>query len=135
MAGEPVWCAEYQCYGIVKVERIGGWANKPFLVGTWHSHEHGTAVDFEYDIEKRNLTLYRTKPLEAEKGKAEILPPAKDTLWFNQRKTLEDLFNIWADENHAAKSCFNVVSFLMSQGLLNVEAAKKLIAEKTADGK
>lgn len=61
MPGEPVWCAEYQCYGIVKVETVGCWANKPYLVGSWHDPKYGTAVDFEYDIKKRGLTLYRRK--------------------------------------------------------------------------
>lgn len=64
MAGKPAWCAECQCYGIVKIETIGCWANKPFLVGSWHDPTCGTAVDFEYDIEGRGLTLYRRKPEE-----------------------------------------------------------------------
>ncbi len=64
IGGEPVWCNEYQCYGIVKVETIGHWANKPFLVGARHVDFSGVAVDFEYDIEKRELTLYRHKPKE-----------------------------------------------------------------------
>lgn len=62
MAGEPVWCSEYQCYGIIKVETIGRWANTPFLVGVWHNL--GAAVNFEYDIKKRGLTIYRNKPKE-----------------------------------------------------------------------
>lgn len=62
MAGEPVWCSEYQCYGIVKVETVGHWANNPFLVGVWH--DRGVAGNFEYDIKKRRLTLFRSKPKE-----------------------------------------------------------------------
>lgn len=64
MPGEPVWCAEYQHYGIVKVETVGCWANKPYLVGSLQDPKYGTAVDFEYDIKKRGLTLYRRKPEE-----------------------------------------------------------------------
>lgn len=60
MGGDPAWCKEYQCWGIVKYETIGSWANKPFFVGAWH--DRGVAVDFEYDIEARGLTLYRHKP-------------------------------------------------------------------------
>lgn len=63
MAGEPVWRSEYQCYGIIKVETIGRWANTPFLVGVWHNL--GAAVNFEYDIKKRGLTIYRNKPKES----------------------------------------------------------------------
>lgn len=65
MAGEPVWCSEYQCYGIVKVETIGCWAKNPFLVGVWH--DRGVAGNFEYDIKKRRLTLFRRKPKEETK--------------------------------------------------------------------
>ena len=57
MSGEPVWCEEYECWGIVKCDTVGVWANKPFLVGVWE-----TRVNFEYDIEARGLTLYRRKP-------------------------------------------------------------------------
>lgn len=64
MGGEPVWCSNYQCYGIVKVETCGSWANKPYLVGSRHGDFYGTAVNFEYDIESRGLTLYRSKPKE-----------------------------------------------------------------------
>lgn len=53
MGGEPGWRSEAQCYGIVKVEKIGRWANKPFFVGAWHSN--GLATNFEWDIEKRGL--------------------------------------------------------------------------------
>ena len=60
MAGEPVWCADYQCYGIIEVESVGRWANIPLLVGVWH--DRGVAGKFEYDIKKRGLTIYRSKP-------------------------------------------------------------------------
>lgn len=64
MAGKPAWCAEYQCYGIVEIETVGCWANKPFLVGSWHDPMYGAETDFKYDIKKRGLTLYRRKPKE-----------------------------------------------------------------------
>ena len=38
------------------------WANELFLVGTWHNGD--AAVNFEYDIKSRGLTLYRHKPEE-----------------------------------------------------------------------
>lgn len=66
MNGEPVYCAELQCYGIIKVETIGIWANIPFLIGTWCVPNCGSAVNFEYDIESRGLTLYRHKPEEGQ---------------------------------------------------------------------
>ena len=62
MRGEPVWCKELECYGIVKMEKVGSWANELFLVGTWHNGD--AAVNFEYDIKARGLTLYRHKPEE-----------------------------------------------------------------------
>lgn len=65
MAGEPVWCSEYQYYGIIEIETIGRWANTPLLVGVWH--DRGVAGKFEYDIKKRRLTLFRSKP-ESPKG-------------------------------------------------------------------
>lgn len=57
MAGKPVYCPEEESYGIIKCETKGKWAGMPFLVGAWH-HE-GVAVNFEYDITKRNLKCYR----------------------------------------------------------------------------
>lgn len=62
MRGEPVWCKELECYGIVKMEKVGSWANELFLVGIWHNGD--AAVNFEYDIKSRGLTLYRHKPEE-----------------------------------------------------------------------
>lgn len=62
MRGEPVWCKELERYGIVKMEKVGSWANELFLVGTWHNGD--AAVNFEYDIKSRGLTLYRHKPEE-----------------------------------------------------------------------
>lgn len=59
MRGEPVWCKELECYGIVKMEKVGSWANELFLVGTWHNGD--AAVNFEYDIKSRGLTLYEGK--------------------------------------------------------------------------
>lgn len=64
MRGEPVWCKELECYGIVKMEKVGRWANELFLVGTWHNGD--VAVNFEYDIKSRSLTLYRHKPEEVQ---------------------------------------------------------------------
>lgn len=62
MRGEPAYCKEYQCWGIVKCEDIGRWAGKLFLVGTRYPEGYIVSVDFEYDIKKMNLTLYRRKP-------------------------------------------------------------------------
>jgi hypothetical protein len=44
------------------MEKVGSWANELFLVGTWHNGD--AAVNFEYDIKSRGLTLYRHKPEE-----------------------------------------------------------------------
>lgn len=48
MGGEPVWCLEMRCWGIIKLETIGKWAGMPFLIGALH--DRGVAVDFEYDV-------------------------------------------------------------------------------------
>lgn len=56
------WEVSVECYGIVKMEKVGSWANELFLVGTWHNGD--AAVNFEYDIKSRGLTLYRHKPEE-----------------------------------------------------------------------
>lgn len=53
MEGQPVWCAELECWGIVMVDSTGRWAGVPFLLGRWKE------VKFEYDIQRRSLTLYR----------------------------------------------------------------------------
>lgn len=56
MSGQPVWCTELKAYGIIKCESDGRWKDNPFLCGVIHDSEHGTAVNFEYDIRKRGLT-------------------------------------------------------------------------------
>lgn len=57
IAGKPVYCPEIESYGIVKCETIGTWAGVPFLVGVWH--RDGVAVNFEYNIVKRELKCYK----------------------------------------------------------------------------
>ena len=64
MVGEPVWCKELECYGIIKIETIGRFANSPFLIGVYHNFDLGAAVNFEYDIKRRHFSLYRQKPEE-----------------------------------------------------------------------
>lgn len=56
MDGEPAWCEDFGCWGIVRVDPNGNWKNKPFLLG----HLYG--AKFEYDIDRRGLKLYRYKP-------------------------------------------------------------------------
>ena len=58
MDGVPVYWAEEKVWGIVKVDSNGQWKDKPFLIGHWHG------TDFERDIERRQLKLYRQKPKE-----------------------------------------------------------------------
>ena len=65
MQGMPVWCEELSAYGIIVIDQIGPWANKPFLLGWWLQYQDSECgVKFEYDIEERGLTLYRQKPEE-----------------------------------------------------------------------
>ncbi len=65
MRGQPVWCPEVESYGIITMDKIGAFANKPFLSFFWLENEDAPCgVDCEYDIEKRGLTLYPYKPLQ-----------------------------------------------------------------------
>lgn len=65
MRGEPAWCQEAKAWGIIKIDRIGQWADKPFLQLFWLQDEDAPCgVDCEWDIQKRGLTLYRNKPPE-----------------------------------------------------------------------
>lgn len=63
MRGKPVWCPEIKAYGIIKIYKIGPWADKPFLKFFWIGNEDEPyGVDCEWDIEKRGLTIYPYKP-------------------------------------------------------------------------
>ena len=65
MRGKPVWCPEVKAYGIIKIYKIGPWADKPFLKFFWIGNEdEPCGVDCEWDIEKRGLTIYPYKPKE-----------------------------------------------------------------------
>ena len=55
MDGQPVYCPAEESWGIVKVDKAGQWKNQPFLVGHWRG------VNFEWDIKRRGLKLYRRK--------------------------------------------------------------------------
>lgn len=60
MDGEAVWCENYQCDGIVSVDPYGRWENVPFLICRI------TGVNCTYNIEDRELTIYRYKPTEVQ---------------------------------------------------------------------
>ena len=62
MDGEPVWCEEYQCFGLVSVENGGQWEGIPFFLNTKNG------VRFNYNIAARELVLYRHKPEEVPHG-------------------------------------------------------------------
>lgn len=65
MRGRPVWCPEIEAYGIISIDRIGNWKDKPFLVGVWYQDKGATCgVNFNYDVEEQGLTLYPYKPPE-----------------------------------------------------------------------
>ena len=65
MRGRPVWCPEIEAYGIISIDRIGAWKDEPFLNGVWYRDKEETCgVDFSYNIEERELTLYPYKPPE-----------------------------------------------------------------------
>lgn len=58
MDGKPVWCKECSRYGIICVDTKGIWEGIPFF-----SFRH-EGVDFCWNVDNRNLTLYRCKPEE-----------------------------------------------------------------------
>lgn len=65
MRGKPVWCPEAEAYGIIAMDKIGAWADKPFLKFFWLQHEDDPCgVSCEWDIEERGLTIYPYKPKE-----------------------------------------------------------------------
>lgn len=87
MAGKPVYCPSEDLYGIVKYETLGQWADIPFLVGAWHDKERGVAVNFEWNIQERNLKCYKI-------GQEEDLKQTKEINTFERKqkavKTLMD---------------------------------------------
>lgn len=60
MNGQPVWCADINEWGIVKIETIGRWANDIFLIG--HYGNEQVRTNYEYDIVRRCYKCYRSKP-------------------------------------------------------------------------
>jgi hypothetical protein len=65
MRGKPVWCQEAGAYGIITMDKIGQWANKPFFQFFWLQDEDAPCgVDCEWNIEERGLTIYQYKPPE-----------------------------------------------------------------------
>lgn len=62
MDGEPAWWDDGygSCWGIISVDSAGMWGGIPFFRGRWRE------VNFEYNIEKRKMKIYR-RPPEGEK--------------------------------------------------------------------
>ena len=61
MDGTPAWweCGpEYSCWGIIAVDSSGRWEGIPFFQGRWRE------VNFVYNIEARNMEIYRHPPYE-----------------------------------------------------------------------
>ncbi len=83
MRGKPVWCPDIDtwgrkvgAWGIITMDKIGAWANKPFFQFFWLESEDALCgVDCKYDIEERSLTLYPYKPTEKGGG---IHDPGED---------------------------------------------------------
>lgn len=50
------------------------------------------------------------------------------TLWFSDRKKLDDLYKKWLLENvGVADDSFNVITFLALKGLINIEKAEQYL--------
>lgn len=58
MDGEPAWWddGDGSCWGIISVDSRGMWSGIPFFRGRWRE------VNFEYNIEKRKMKIYRRPP-------------------------------------------------------------------------
>ena len=54
---------------------------------------------------------------------------------FSQRIALAKLFELWANENGAAKTCENMATFLFANRLLRVDEARRFIAKERTDEK
>lgn len=58
MGGEPVWCKDCSRYGTISVDTKGVWEGIPFFSFRYED------VNFCWNVDDRNLTLYRRKPEE-----------------------------------------------------------------------
>ena len=58
MDGEPAWWddGEGSFWGIISVDSRGMWGGIPFFRGRWRE------VNFEYNMEKRKMKIYRLPP-------------------------------------------------------------------------
>ena len=63
MNGQPVWCKEMGLWAILYIEDGGDYAGVPFIAGVF-GLERGVATQFDYNVQNRNLTLYKFKPEE-----------------------------------------------------------------------
>lgn len=57
MHGQPAWCKETKCWGLICVEDGGQWANIPFF--HFYDPNYRVSATFTYNIKERGLTLYR----------------------------------------------------------------------------
>lgn len=58
MSGLPVYCPQINAYGIVRCDKVGRYANRPFLVGVQTYGDDMCSVNFEMDIIQRKLKCY-----------------------------------------------------------------------------
>lgn len=62
MSGLPVYCPQINAYGIVRCDKVGKYANRPFLVGVQTYNDDMCGVNFEMDIIQRKLKCYMVRP-------------------------------------------------------------------------
>lgn len=64
MRGKPVWCPDVNAYGIITMDKVGNWANKPFISYYYLRYEDDPCGTLCHeDIEARGYTIYRYKPI------------------------------------------------------------------------
>lgn len=58
MSGLPVYCPQINAYGIVRCDKVGKYANRPFLIGVQTYGDNMCNGNFEMDIIQRKLKCY-----------------------------------------------------------------------------
>lgn len=77
MDGQPAYWLEDESWGIISVDSVGPWANIPFFRG------RKQGVNFEYDIEAREMEVYASPTLIVADEQSELTKEQYN--WLMQR--------------------------------------------------
>lgn len=67
------------------------------------------------------------RPIDKVLGKDRVKPKM---LMFSERRRLAKMFDEWADENNAANRPENVIAYLQTLGVIDVEKAREAMASE-----